>query len=386
MGVNTTASSQAEEIVDLLPVLRRIASARLSDPEMVDDVVQETITRVFEARDRLMPSVFTSYGVVTLRNVIISLQRQAVLDRRHQHRLVELRLPEPPDELVLRQEDRKAVTAAIARLSTLDREALVAHEVTGTSLTTLARQFGSTPGAVAVRLSRARAQARLDYLINLRRIQLPTPLCRPVLLALSSSDKRRQASTNAGAHLLECPTCASLSAPLLQRRHALGAAFPPLAGAGLLRFLRSSTGKALAAGGTAAAVVVASIMLNDGSPSPKGPFLVQGERVGAHEVVTTEDFVGQRLEARAVRVLSVPSDEGFWVGRGPNDRVWVELGSSGESAFDIHRGQVIGLTGRVVSHTDDFVTRVGIKRNEGRATLLRQDQHIFVRSRNLSFD
>jgi hypothetical protein len=113
---------------------------------------------------------------------------------------------------------------------------------------------------------------------------------------------------------------------------------------------------------------------------------VQGERVGAHAVATTEDFLGKPLETRAVPVLSVPSDEGFWVGRGPSDRAWVELGSSGESAFDIHRGQVIGFTGRVVSHTDDFITRVGIKRNEGRAALLRQDQHIFVRPRNLSFD
>jgi RNA polymerase sigma factor (sigma-70 family) len=103
MGVKTTASSQAEKIVDLLPVLRRIASARLSDPETVDDVVQETITRVFEVRDRLVPSVFTSYGVVTLRNVIISLERQEEIDRRHQHRIVELRTPERPDEVVLRE-------------------------------------------------------------------------------------------------------------------------------------------------------------------------------------------------------------------------------------------------------------------------------------------
>jgi RNA polymerase sigma factor (sigma-70 family) len=385
MGVKTTASSQAEKIVDLLPVLRRIASARLSDPETVDDVVQETITRVFEVRDRLVPSVFTSYGVVTLRNVIISLERQEEIDRRHQHRIVELRTPERPDEVVLREEDRNAITAAIARLTSRDREALVAHEVTGTSLTTLARQFGSTPGAVATRLSRARAQARLDYLLTLRRIQLPTPLCRPVLLALSSGEKRRQARINAGIHLLECPTCASLSAPLLQRRRFLAAALPPLASGKFLRFLRSSTGQALAAGGTTAAIIVVSIMLKNGSPSYKGPFLVQGERVRAHAVATTEDFAGKRLEARTVHVLSVPSDEGFWVGQGPSDRVWVQLSSSGESEIDIHKGQAIGFTGSIVPHSEDFVTRVRIKGNEGRTALLRQDQHILVQADAIKF-
>jgi anti-sigma regulatory factor (Ser/Thr protein kinase) len=41
--------------------------------------------------------------------------------------------------------------------------------------------------------------------------------CRPVLLALSSGDRRRQREVDAGRHLLECELCARLSQPLLER-------------------------------------------------------------------------------------------------------------------------------------------------------------------------
>ena len=48
-------------------------------------------------------------------------------------------------------------------------------------------------------------------------IEPPTQRCRPVLLALSGGDRRRQREVDAGRHLLECEVCATLSEPLLQR-------------------------------------------------------------------------------------------------------------------------------------------------------------------------
>ena len=58
---------------------------------------------------------------------------------------------------------------------------------------------------------------RVEYLLALHDIEPPTPRCRPVLLALSSADRRRQREVDAARHLLECDVCAALSRPLLER-------------------------------------------------------------------------------------------------------------------------------------------------------------------------
>jgi RNA polymerase sigma factor (sigma-70 family) len=141
MGARAASEARRAEIVGLIPVLRRVAEARIHDPDTVDDVVQKAAMRVIEARERLVPSALASYGVVTVRNLIISLERRAELERRHKHRLLDLREPERPDELALREEERRAITTAIARLSVKDRGALIGYEVIGTSTATLASEL-----------------------------------------------------------------------------------------------------------------------------------------------------------------------------------------------------------------------------------------------------
>jgi len=84
----------------------------------------------------------------------------------------------------MRQEEAAAVEAALAGLPDHEREAVVAHEVEGVDTATLAEARRSTPGAVGVQLARTRARLRLDYLLALRRVELPAARCRPVLLAL----------------------------------------------------------------------------------------------------------------------------------------------------------------------------------------------------------
>jgi serine/threonine-protein kinase RsbT len=60
----------------------------------------------------------------------------------------------------------------------------------------------------------------VEYLLALERLSdLPTAACRPVLLALSGGDRRRQREVHAARHLLECGVCAALSVPLLERRN-----------------------------------------------------------------------------------------------------------------------------------------------------------------------
>jgi RNA polymerase sigma factor (sigma-70 family) len=209
---------QDDDVVELVPLLRRVIGARVRDRHVVEDLVQETLTRVMAARRRLEPRTFAPYAVVTARNLTRSLATSEDRSRRHAHRLIDLREPVLPEEETLRREESRAITTALAKLPQQDQEALVAHEVEGTDTTTLAANRDSTPGAVAAQLSRARAKLRVEYLLELEQAEPPTARCRPVLLALSAGDRRRQRDLDAGGHLLACGWCARLSEPLLDRR------------------------------------------------------------------------------------------------------------------------------------------------------------------------
>jgi anti-sigma regulatory factor (Ser/Thr protein kinase) len=90
--------------------------------------------------------------------------------------------------------------------------------VQGEDTRTLAAGQDSTPGAVAARLSRARASLRVEYLLAAEGIDPPTDRCRPVLRALSSGDRRRQRELDVSGHVLECPTCARVKNELFQHR------------------------------------------------------------------------------------------------------------------------------------------------------------------------
>jgi RNA polymerase sigma factor (sigma-70 family) len=207
-----------DDVVELAPLLRRVIAARVREQHLVEDLVQETLARVMAARRRLEPRTLAPYAVVTARNLTRSLAASEDRKRRHAHRLIDLREPVLPEEEALRREESRAITTALGRLPQQDQEALVAHEVEGTDTTTLAANRDSTPGAVAAQLSRARARLRVEYLLELEQAEPPTALCRPVLLALSVGDRRRQRDLDAGGHLLACAWCARLSEPLLDRR------------------------------------------------------------------------------------------------------------------------------------------------------------------------
>jgi anti-sigma regulatory factor (Ser/Thr protein kinase) len=64
----------------------------------------------------------------------------------------------------------------------------------------------------------------VEYLLELEQAEPPTARCRPVLLALSAGDRRRQRDLDAGGHLLACSWCARLSEALLDRRRTPSAA------------------------------------------------------------------------------------------------------------------------------------------------------------------
>lgn len=205
------------DVASLIPMLRRIVVARVSDPAAAEDLVQETLVRVLAASGRVEPGMLEPYAIVTARNVIATMWAEKDRNRRNQHRVVDLRPAPMPDENLLAQEEQAAVAAALRRLSQRERETLVAHEVAGQDTKSLAAELGSSPGAVAAQLNRTRARLRVEYLLAMEQTEPPTDRCRPVLLAISAGDRRRQREVGAAGHLLECKLCARLSQPLVER-------------------------------------------------------------------------------------------------------------------------------------------------------------------------
>jgi RNA polymerase sigma factor (sigma-70 family) len=205
------------DVVSIIPMVRRIVGARVGNHPAAEDLVQETLVRVLAASARIDPGMLEPYAIVTARNVIASMWRNDDRRQRNQHRVVDLRHALVPEEQLLASEEQSAVAQALTRLSDLERDVLLAHEVSGQNTRSLASERGTTAGAVAAQLNRTRARLRVEYLLVLERTEPPSDRCRPVLLALSSSDRRRQRELDAARHLLECELCARLSQPLMER-------------------------------------------------------------------------------------------------------------------------------------------------------------------------
>jgi RNA polymerase sigma factor (sigma-70 family) len=396
------------EILALLAPLRRFALSRLDDPHDADDVVQETLTRVLAARGRLEDATLTGYAFAVARNLIAAHYRDADLARRHAGQLVEPREPAQPEHVVLAAEDHRAPATALHDLPQHQRDQLVEHVVHEVAVTDLGGESGA--GAVAAQLARTRARLRLDYLLALRGVTLPTPRCRPVLLAVSAGDGRRQAALRSGDHLRTCRTCAELSEPLLQRRRSLAGVVPwiPL-GAWYDRLVRWLRAHPAQAAGSAAATVVATVIVAvvasaasspgpappapaasppSASPPPSASAPLDATLTGPRGPVLPDAgnlraLAGQEVRARGVRVLEVPADEGFWVGDDTQHRVWVQLRTSGESRQDIRAGQSLTFTGIVVRNDGGFVRRVSLSNADGADELTRQGAHIEVNAKDV---
>jgi RNA polymerase sigma factor (sigma-70 family) len=403
------ATAGHEDILELEPLLRRVVAARVRDPDTVDDLVQEALARVIAVRARLDDEAVAPYAIVTARNLVTSLARAEERGRRHRPRLVDPSEPERPEDAALRREEADAVTTALAGLPEHEREAVVAHEVEGVDTATLAKARRSTPGAVGTQLARTRARLRLDYVLALRRVELPTARCRPVLLALSAADRRRQLALDAGGHLMECPTCASLSRPLVERRRSIAVLLPLLALWWLWRRVQAwarrkpvQASLAAASVATVTGLLVVPPLLDRGQeprpapttttlppPAAAGPTTAGGGS-GVRLVVPGRSLLpvpgrevlarhaGQRVRGVNVPARAVVADEGFWVGTGGGDQLWVQLVGRGESPFRVRPGLRATFTGRLVPNPPGFAREVGVVPGEGAALVDRQGHHIEV--------
>lgn len=390
-----SSSSPGDPIAALEPLIRRIVSSRVTRTDDADDLVQETLTRLYEAQDRLELHTLASYAAITARNLLVSSERSRQSQQRHTWALYDPRRPIDPEERALRLEEREAMAVALAHLRDEEREMLLQKDVLGMPTTSIARDRSITPGAAATRLARTRARLRVEFLLVFRRIDLPTPRCRPVLYAIAAGDTARQGEARAGSHLEECETCASLVVPLIARKRSLAALAPVAFASQRMRSLRSwarahptaATSSVAILGAGIAAVVVLS------GPSSETTSPPRSER---HSVLTIggtaalplprafswESHAGEAAVARAAPVQSVPIDEGFWIGT-DDSRVFVIITGQAESRIVVSPGDRVWFTGLVVANARAAVHDLGLRNAEGKGLLATQGHHIEVKITNL---
>lgn len=352
----------------------------------VEDVVQEAMTRLLENRDRLERSAWGSYAVVSAGHLLRDRERVGAVQRRHVHRLHTPDLVPGPEEQVLSDEEHAALRRAMSHLDAEDADLLDAHYGSPE------RSNRSIAPATAARLARARAKLRVAYVLEHGRLALPTQRCRPVLEAVSTGDRRRQERLGAGRHLLACPACTSYAPALVERQRALAALHPLgwlAVGAGTVwTAVRRHPGQTAAGTAVAGAAVLGGMLLlapADPAPGPAPSPAAASSPVGAVGLTIAGAPVLPRtgplavgpVVAREVAVQEVSTDEGFWVGTGPGQRVWVELAGAGESPVQVAVGDLVSFTGEAVRSGAGYVERVGL-RPEGAAELAETGVHVTV--------
>ena len=97
--------------------------------------------------------------------------------------------------------------------------------------------------------------------------------------------------------------------------------------------------------------------------------------LGKHD---TQPAVG-----RAVKVQSVPADEGFWVGVNERDRLWVQLTGTGESDYKVKQGDSIDFTGTVTKAAQGYAAKTGVTAAEGADQLTQQGYYISAPSSSI---
>src|SRR6186713_2198536 len=103
-----------EPIADLVPVIRRVVAARIRNPAQIDDIVQETLSRVMAARSRVERDTLAPYAVATARNLIVSGFQREQRARKSAHLLAEPGDEEPrPEDEADRRADAALVNTAL---------------------------------------------------------------------------------------------------------------------------------------------------------------------------------------------------------------------------------------------------------------------------------
>ena len=391
--------ASAHEVIAVEPVIRRVVAARAVNPADIDDLVQDCLERLLTARVRLAPEAVLPYAVVTARNLVSSHAKSTMRHADAAPRILDPAEPDRPEDVLLTGETRRAMTSALGQLSAQERHDVLAYYDVDPAAD------GNAPesrGALRVRMSRTRAKLRLEYLLAFRHVELPTPQCRRVLLAISAGDTRRQREASAGQHLLDCETCAALSEPLDRRSVALTAIAVPGAllawTAGKARAHPLQTATSVAAG---SAVIAAAVVLLPAHPAPARPVpvptspsasptadVISHLSVGGQPVndaaagQSLRSLIGEAADASGVSVVAAVTRNGFWIGTA-QARIWVQLVGPLRT-FQVHAGDRVRFVGRVTGNPRAYPASVGLTSRGDAVLLLRQGAHLAVNTTKIS--
>jgi RNA polymerase sigma factor (sigma-70 family) len=403
VGDQTTTAS-AHEVIAVEPVIRRVLTARAANHADIDDLVQDCLERLLMARERLAPESVLPYAVVTARNLASSHAKRAMRHAAATPLILDAAEPERPDELLLAGEARDAMMAALAQLSDQERHDILAYYSDDSPELAEVRE---SRGALRVRMARTRAKLRLEYLLAFRHVELPSPMCRSVLLAISAGDTRRQRQLSAGQHLLDCETCAALSEPLDRRSVALTAIAIPGAlaawAAGKARAHPVQAAASVAAGAVAvAAAAVLGPQLSGTAPAPAAVprarvsstpappppaavishLSVAGRAVSdAQAGQSLRPLIGRTAQASGAAVVAAVTRNGFWIGSS-RARIWVQLVGS-LRPLQVRAGDRVLFTGTVVGNLPSFPAQTGVLGSDA-ALLARQGAHLDVSTTRIS--
>ncbi len=142
-------------LLAILPVLRRLVSARLGDPAGVEDVVQNVLLSIHRARHTYQPArPFGPWMRAIARNAVVDSQRQRSVRLRREEPLSQVE--ELPDTAPPAQTPglSSPLRQALESLPAGQRQAVELIHLRELSVAEAAKQVGITPGALKVRAHR----------------------------------------------------------------------------------------------------------------------------------------------------------------------------------------------------------------------------------------
>lgn len=154
-------------ITRMRPQLLQLAIRYLNNGDDAEDVVQDTLLKLWFLRDRLddYRSVDSLASVIT-RHLAISCIRSRRSGMVDIDELYDVKGDELTETKIIREESLKEIFDAISALPDLQQSILRMKHVEGFEVEEIAAITGSNPGAVRVNLSRARKRVKQQFMPN----------------------------------------------------------------------------------------------------------------------------------------------------------------------------------------------------------------------------
>ncbi|MGH8873266.1 MAG: RNA polymerase sigma factor [Acidimicrobiia bacterium] len=129
--------------------LVRLARIFTDDRNAAEDLVQEAFIRLFHSAHRIQDE---SRAAAYMRSIVLNLardhNRRGLMSFRHQDAMTDIRVPEQPDEEVVRTEGQAAVLDALRALSPRQRDCLVLRFYLELSEAEIATTLDISPNSV----------------------------------------------------------------------------------------------------------------------------------------------------------------------------------------------------------------------------------------------